>query len=162
MKNRGMMLESLINKTIKFYQTNNIGIFHKKEISISFSKIKEKDGKLKIVNGQIKNKSTIDYYGIFNGKFYAFEAKSTKLNSLPLKNIKTHQLNYLQKIKDFGGKVFFIIAYQKFDEFFLIEIETIKNLKNTKSLNINKARKEGLKLEVLYPGILDFLNVIDE
>lgn len=162
MKNRGMMLESLINRTIKFYKTNNIGIFHKKEISISFSKIKEKNGKLKVINGHIKNKSTIDYYGIFNGKFYAFETKSTKLNSLPLKNIKEHQLNYLKKIKKNGGKAFFIIAYQKFDEFFIIEIETIKNLKNIKSLSIKKAREKGVKLEIIYPGILDFLNVICE
>ena len=162
MKNRGMMLESLINKTIKIYKKNNIGVFHKKEISISFSKIKEKNGKLNIVNGQIKNKSTTDYYGIYNGKFYAFEAKSTKLNSLPLKNIKNHQLNYLKEIQKHGGKAFFIIGYQKFDEFFLIEIQTIINLKNTKSLNVKIAREKGKKLEIIYPGILDFLNVIDK
>jgi recombination protein U len=159
MKNRGMMLESLINKTIKYYDQNNIALFHKKEIPISFSKIKKNNGKINIINAKIKNKSTIDYYGIYNGTFYAFEAKSTKLNSLPIKNIKEHQINYLNKIIKYGGKGFLIVAFQKYDEYFVIKNELIKNLKN-KSLNIKIARKNGIQLEIIYPGILDFLNIL--
>lgn len=154
-----MMLESILNKTISLYDKNDIALFHKKEIPISFSSIKEDKGRLSISNGIIKSKSTTDYYGVYNGLFVAFEAKSTKLNSLPIANIKQHQLNYLYKIIKMGGKAFFIINFQKFDEYFLIHPDTINNL-DRKSLPIDIARKEGISLELIYPGILDFIDKI--
>lgn len=158
-KNRGMMLESIINKTIKFYSKNEIALFHKKELNISFSHIKEEQGKLKINNGRIKTKSTADYYGIHNGKFIAFEAKSTLLTSLPIVNIKEHQINYLDKIITHGGISFFIVCFQKYDEYFIIKPNIIRNL-DRKSLSIDTARNEGIKMEFIFPGILDFLKLI--
>ena len=158
-KNRGMLLEKLINNTIDLYKKNDIAIIHKKDLSISFSKIIDDNGSLLIKNGRVKKKSTTDYYGIVNGKFLAFEAKSTLLNSLPVANIKEHQLNYLEDIKRHGGNAFLIVAFQRFDEFFIIKPQTIKNL-SSKSLSINIARAEGTSLELTYPGILDFINKI--
>lgn len=159
-KNRGMMLESIINKTIKFYENNELALFHKKELNISFSKIREEDGKLKIDNGRVKAKSTTDYYGIYNGTFYAFEAKSTNLKSLPIANIKEHQLNYLNKVIKHGGVAFFIIAFQMFDEYYIIKPDIIDSL-NRKSLPIEIARKLGKRITLTYPGIIDFIGIID-
>lgn len=158
-KNRGMMLESIINKTISIYRKNGIALFHKKEIPISFSKIKEENGKLRIHDGRIKNKSTTDYYGVYKGKYFSFEAKSTKLNSLPIANIKEHQINYLLDVKKFGGTSFFIICFQKFDEYFIIFPELINNLPN-RSLSIQRARENGIKVELIYPGIIDFIELV--
>ncbi len=55
-KNRGMFLETLINKTIKFYSTNERGIFHKNELKVSFRRVDKLNGKLNIKNGHIKTK----------------------------------------------------------------------------------------------------------
>ena len=158
-KNRGMMLENIINKTISLYRRNNIALFHKKELAISFSNISESNGKLKIDNGFVKSKSTTDYYGVYKGTFYAFEAKSTNLPSLPIANIKEHQLKYLYEVLQNGGKAFFIVCFQKYDEYYIIYPDTINNL-NRKSLSIDIARQEGIRLELIYPGILDFVELI--
>ena len=158
-KNRGMMLESIINRTINLYKKNDIALFHKKEIPIKFSRIDDEEGKLKIKEGRIERKSTADYYGVYKGKFIAFEAKSTKLNSLPLANIKDHQIKYLLDVQKMGGKTFFIICFQKFDEYFIVQTETIINLEK-KSLSIDVARKEGIQIELIYPGIIDFVEKI--
>ncbi len=160
-KNRGMFLESIINKTIVVYAKNNVGIFHKKSLPIIFSKIKREGQSLKVEKGRVTAKSTTDYYGIFQGKFVAFEAKSTKLKSLPLANIKEHQSRYLKQIHLHGGISFYIISYSTYNEFFLIEFIAMEEIEG-KSLNIDIARKIGYKLELEYPGILDFACVIDK
>lgn len=45
-KHRGMLLESIINRTIKKYEQNNLALFHKKEVPINFSGIHSKDKSL--------------------------------------------------------------------------------------------------------------------
>ena len=157
MKNKGMFLESLLNKTINFYEKNMIGLFHKKPVPINFNGLKK--GR-EVNQAWIASKSTVDYYGVYKGIFIAFEAKSTKLKSLPLVNIKYHQMNYLNKINTLGGLGFFIIYYDTYDEYFLIFPSELEALEQ-KSLNIDIARKKGYPLEVMYPGILDFASALD-
>ncbi|CRH45622.1 Holliday junction resolvase recU [Chlamydia trachomatis] len=89
-KNRGMLLETIINQTNEFYFKNDICLIHKKNLD----------------QAVISSKSSVDYYGIYKGKFIAFEAKSTELSILPLKNIKNHQIEYLNLIQKNGGIAF--------------------------------------------------------
>ena len=77
-KNRGMLLETIINQTNSFYIINNICLIHKKNLDIKFSSVVLKDKKLVAKDAKITNKSTVDYYGLWKGKFLAFEAKSTE------------------------------------------------------------------------------------
>ena len=119
-KNKGMLLESLINKTINFYKINGVGIFHKKEIPISFKKVIEKDGLLHAKEAFITKKSTTDYYGIWDGNF---------------------------------------IAFQKFDEFFYLPINKIKKIKGN-NIDIKEVRKIGTKIDLIYPGIIDFIAIL--
>lgn len=158
-KNRGMLLEQLINKTIKLYKENHIALIHKKEVPISFSKIVKDGNKLKVKDGFVKSKSTLDYFGVYNGKFIAFEAKSTKEKSLPFSNIKEHQFKYMSEVVSHGGISFFIIGFYKYNEFYLFNYEVLSHI-NKKSISIDDARKYGFKLDVVYPGILDFVNLI--
>lgn len=158
--NRGMMLESIINKSILFYKENNVGIFHKKELSIAFSKVKDEQGKLKIDNGFIRQKSTADYYGIYNGLFVAFEAKSTRLDHLPMSNIKEHQYLYLKEVSGHGGICFFIILFSSTDEFFVIDVNKIDMSK--KHISREELKRKGYQLELAYPGVIDFVYAIDK
>lgn len=61
--------------------------------------------------GIIPKPSTVDFVGLLDGgKFIAFDAKETKVKTrFDLKNIKAHQLEYLQFVKDLGGLAFFLI-----------------------------------------------------
>ncbi|WKX02622.1 Holliday junction resolvase RecU [Candidatus Mycoplasma mahonii] len=159
MKNRGMMLESLINKTIIMYKRESICIFHKKHIPIKFSGIEKHHNKLKVKNGFVSSKSTADYYGIYQSVFVAFEAKSTINDNLPLSNIKSHQSDYIKTILEHGGCAFYIVGYTLYNEYFIVEQKLIDSLER-KSLTIEKARSTCYELKLEYPGILDFVGYI--
>ena len=160
-KNRGMFLETLINKTIIVYRKNDVGIFHKKQLPISFTSIKRDGKKLGIEKGYVMSKSTTDYYGIYKGIFIAFEAKSTNLDRLPLTNIKVHQSNYVNQINNHGGIAFYIICFKSYDEFYFVTENDIE-LCNGASLSITYARANCKSIELQYPGILDFASIIDK
>lgn len=160
-KNRGMLLESLINKTLKLYAENGVGLFHKKTLPITFSAIKSKEnGKHEIEKAWVGAKSTTDYYGIYKGNFVTFEAKSTQEKSLPLSNIKDHQWRYIMQINEHGGIGFFIIAYASFDEYYLMTLNQIEDM-GTKSISIEYARDNFYRIELVYPGILDFAPILE-
>lgn len=61
--------------------------------------------------GLIPQQSTVDYVGILQGGlFIAYDAKETQSKtSIPLQNIKQHQLDYLNRVNDLGGLAFFMI-----------------------------------------------------
>jgi recombination protein U len=82
-KKRGSLLESVINKTIAFYERNNVGLFHKKNLDVAFQSVTTQNNKPYLNNGYILKKSTVDYYGVLSGFFIAFEAKSTNQEKLP-------------------------------------------------------------------------------
>ncbi|WGI36441.1 Holliday junction resolvase RecU [Mesomycoplasma lagogenitalium] len=157
-KNRGMILEVIINKTIKFYNDNNIAIFQKKNLDISFKKVTAKNNELE--NAIISKKSTVDYYGIYKGMFICFEAKSTNENFLPWSNIKEHQIKYLKKIKEHGGISFFIILFKHLERFFILSIDKIDLKSKKEVINILFLEKNGYEIELMYPGIIDFVNLL--
>ncbi|TCG10474.1 Holliday junction resolvase RecU [Mycoplasma todarodis] len=156
MKNRGMLLESILNTTINLYRKNNVALFHKKEIPISFGKVIKNGKNIRLDNAFIKSKSTSDYYGVFKGKFIAFEAKSTNQKSLPLSNIKHHQRKYLNDVQNHGGIAFYIFSFKTYDKYFMIYVDTIENLRK-KSFSLDDANEHGIELDLVFPGILDFL-----
>lgn len=160
-KNRGMLLEKIINKTISFYIKNDIALFHKKVIPIRFKSIKNNNKRLFVENAIIMNKSTTDYYGIYKGIFVSFEVKSTDLKYLPIHNIKEHQHNYLRKIEKLGGVSFYIIGFKEEDKYFLVLPKIIEEIHNSQ-IKINFLEKKGYSIELEYPGILDFLPILDE
>lgn len=156
-----MFLETLINKTLKIYAENEVGIFHKKNVPIVFSGIKQNEnGKPEIERGWISTKSTTDYYGIYKGIYIAFEAKSTNLHSLPLSNIKDHQMTYIKQINHHGGVGFFIILFADYDEYYLVTVDVIEQIES-KSLSIDECRAKAFRIELVYPGILDFAPILD-
>ncbi|MCT4469832.1 Holliday junction resolvase RecU [Mycoplasma sp. HS2188] len=152
-KNRGMLLEKIINQTISYYEKNGLALIEKKTLPIKFHKMNSN----KEVSGAfIFKKSTVDYIGCFNGTFIAFEAKSTNENRLPSSNISTHQIEYLSKINSLGGISFFIVLFSLWDEFYLIDaMYLIKHWK--KSWSYEEIKNAGYSIELTYPGIIDFL-----
>ncbi|MXR13303.1 Holliday junction resolvase RecU [Mycoplasma flocculare] len=156
-KNRGMFLEKIINNTIEFYCENDIAIFHKKNLDISFKAV-SKD--LAVNDAFIFKKSTVDYYGIYKGIFIAFEAKSTNENALNLKQIPEHQLNYLQKIRKHYGCAFFVIFFKQLEKFYIVSISKIDL--SWKSITVEFLEKQGFEIALTYPGIIDFIGYIEQ
>lgn len=156
-KNRGMLLESIINRSVVFFEEHNLALFHKKFLDIKFSGVDKKTNK--IVGAKLTRRSTVDYYGVYIGRFVAFEAKSVKNNSFPLSNIKKHQKHYLQTVSFHKGLSFFIIFFKGVQQFFLVFADDLFAFKQ-KHLKLEDCEKIGQKIELIYPGFLDFLPLL--
>ncbi|MGL5308930.1 MAG: Holliday junction resolvase RecU [Metamycoplasmataceae bacterium] len=153
--NRGMLLETIINKTIRYYEEKSIALIHKKTLDIKFSSI---DEKRRVKNGVVISKSTVDYYGIYKGSFIAFEAKSSSINVISKSNFKNHQHDYLLKIKKHNGMAFYIFLFKRTNEFFIIDISLVNYRKKT--ITLEYIRSKGIALELIYPGIIDFIKYL--
>ena len=77
-KNRGMLLEQILNKTIEYYNKNNIAFFAKKNLDIKFSKVFVDDRNKKLESSFISKKSTVDYYGIYKGNILLLKPNQLK------------------------------------------------------------------------------------
>lgn len=160
-KNRGMLLESIINNSIHYYNSNKIAYFQKKNLDILFKKVENVNKKPVLSSTIISKKSTVDYYGVYNGRYVCFEAKSTKTNSIPIHNIKEHQHNHLKLINSLGGKAFYIFYFKGINKFYFVDIKNWDlNFQSKKTISINEIKLFGKELTLIFPGILDFLNFI--
>ncbi|WP_038562215.1 Holliday junction resolvase RecU [Mycoplasmopsis californica] len=153
MKNRGMLLEKIINQTIAHYETYNKALIEKKTLPVKFHKV---DNKRELSGAYVYKKSTVDYIGCVDGTFVAFEAKTTNENRLPASNILRHQIDYLNKINTMNGIAFFIIMFSNVDEFYIINSQYLATHWK-KSWTYEEIKNAGIQIELTYPGIIDFL-----
>ena len=74
-----------------------------------------------------KEKSTVDYIGIANGRAIAFDAKSTRETTrFPLANIEDHQVKFLKQWKQNGGISFILVEFAKKQEVYLLSINQLE------------------------------------
>ncbi|WP_036435944.1 Holliday junction resolvase RecU [Mycoplasmopsis felifaucium] len=160
-KNRGMLLEDIINRTILYYYENGIAFIEKKNLPIKFKGIKTINNQLKAEEAFVYKKSTVDYIGCFKGKFVAFEAKTTNENYLPISNIKKHQIEYLKQIHANGGISFLIVFFNQTNEFYLLDFGHLLQMYNTKEFKYLEIKKIGKIIPLVFPGIIDFLPILN-
>jgi len=85
-KNRGMDLENIINEACKYYLDNDIAVIYKKPTPIGVIDVDYKNGAV-INKAYFKEPSTLDYNGIYKGKYIEFDAKESKSEtSFPIKS----------------------------------------------------------------------------
>lgn len=161
--NRGMKLEALINEANEFYKVNNIAIIYKKPTPVTISKVKYEDNKKILTKGYFNNKSTLDYVGLYQGKYIDFDAKSTNnKTSFPIKNIQNHQLKHIKNIINHGGISFLIIEMN--NNFFILKGEDIIsfiNIEKRKSIPYNYIKEKGFEIKLKYNPTLDYIKVIE-
>lgn len=111
--NRGKTLQLLINHTNQAYKTKGWAV------------VDEVPTPTKNIRGKMvyEKKSTVDYYGITQGRAIAFDAKSTReINRFDLKNVHAHQVKYLMDFQKQGGLSFFIIEFAKKQEHYFVPL----------------------------------------
>lgn len=115
--NRGMWLENAIIHTNKQYRAKQLARIDKVPTDISYNTRTNK--------AYYKSKGTVDFTGLDKeGRFIAFDTKNTNGTSLPLSNIKQHQVDYLQEVKAMNGSAFFLIYFSKYKELYRLDIAT--------------------------------------
>ena len=114
--NRGMTLEEDLNETNEYYLSMNLAVIHKKPTPIQIVDVHyPKRSAAVIKEAYFKQASTTDYNGVYKGRYIDFEAKETKLEYFPLKNIHAHQIEHLKKCYNMGGISFVIIKFTKYE-----------------------------------------------
>ncbi len=77
--------------------------------------------------GNFEKKSTVDFEGIIKGgKHVAFDCKRTALKHFPIRNLETHQYNYLKNIHKLNGISFLIIEFTELNKIIRLEFEVLE------------------------------------
>lgn len=121
-RGRGDGLEELIIASNLFYHRN--GTCRIDKAATPVKAVRVVDG-TKIEEGYYEKQSTVDFYGIAQGHFIAFDAKQTSQSSLPLKNIAPHQVDYMRDVDKQGGLTFIIVEFTKVGRYFILPFEIL-------------------------------------
>ena len=162
--NRGMTLESDINITNDYYQKHNIALIFKKPTPIKVLKVST--DKTRIKDGFYEKKSTLDYNGIYKGKYIEFDAKETdSKTSFPLCNIHSHQIEHIKKIIEYNGITFLIIRFNLLNKTYILtgnDLLTFINDNDRKSIPISFFEKNCEIITLKYSPRLDYLNIVNK
>ena len=159
---RGMDLESLINEANKYYLDNDIAVIYKKPTPVEIKKVSYK-GKTEYIEGVLREKSTLDYTGVYKGYYLDFDAKSSKSKtSFPLANIHKHQLLHIDRVLKHKGISFLIIEMN--DRFFILDGNVLIKFVNNndrKSIPFDFIKNNGLEIKLKFNPTLDYIPVLD-
>lgn len=162
-KNRGMDLENLINEACKYYLEHDMAIIYKKPTPIGVVEVDYQKGAT-INKAYFKEPSTLDYNGLYKGKYIEFDAKECQSpTSFPLKNLHEHQIKHINSIIKHGGIAFLIISMN--DEYYLFKGEDLQEFLNSetrKSIPYNIIESKGYKLNYNYNIGIDYLTGLNE
>ena len=147
-----------------YYEYIDKALIYKKPTPIKILKVSYPDRSHTVINKAVFSSiSTLDYNGIYKGRYIEFDAKESKnTTSFPLANIKEHQMQYIKNVLRHGGIVFLIIFIN--NEFFLLKGEDLVEftLNNTrKSIPISELKTIGYKIKEKFNPRLDYLEVVD-
>ena len=162
--NRGMSLEDDINRTNRYYLTNDIAVIHKKPTPITIVNVDyPRRSAAKITEAYFKLASTTDYNGIYLGKYIDFEAKECESRtSFPFSSIHPHQIKHLSDVLRHGAIAFIILRMTYYNKDFLIKAIDFINFYNSgkrKSLPYAWITENGFEITTAYNRPCDYLTV---
>lgn len=163
--NRGMDLENDINESNDYYREHDIALIYKRPTPINIVKVDYSKG-ARIIDAYFEKQSTTDYNGVYKGKYIDFEAKNTKSKtSFPLANITPHQIDHLKRVLQQGGIAFFIIAFEKLNEIYLLDSSFVIHFYEhgeRKSIPYEVFQKEGILIKQGYNPRLFYIDAVEE
>lgn len=165
--NRGMKLESDINKTNQFYLDTDVAVIHKKPTPVRIVNVSYPSrNKAKITEAYYQEASTTDYNGIYKGRYIDFEAKEcNSKTSFPFGSIHSHQIKHLDRCLSHGAIAFIILRMVQYDETYLIKAQDfIAFYKGTarKSLPYSWIKENGYLIEFKLTKPCDYLKTVDK
>lgn len=163
-KNRGMFLENILNESNAYYNDMERCLIYKKPTPIKVLNVTYPTNRSHLINKAVYSSiSTLDYNGIYRGRYIEFDAKEChSKTSFPLSNLKEHQLEHIKKVLKQGGIAFLIIFMNNC--FYLLKGEDIIdfiNKSNRKSIEYDYLEKNGIKISESYMPRIKYLDAVD-
>lgn len=162
--NRGMNLESSLNSSNEYYLRKDRALIYKKPTPIGIVDVSYNNNKKIIEKAYFKEQSTLDYNGLYRGKYIEFDAKETlNKTSFPLSNIHEHQTKQIRNVIKHGGIVFLIIRMNNIN-YLLTGEDYINYIDNTerKSISYQYIKEKAHIIKETYQPQLDYLKVVDK
>lgn len=161
--NRGMDLEKIINDTNEYLLSKDIALIYKKPTPIGVVKVSYENNKQIITKAYFASTSTLDYNGLYKGKYIEFDAKSTESKtSFPISNVSKHQIDHIRNVIKHDGIVFLIIRINGL--FYLLNgSDFINFLDNNirKSIPYDYIKEYGYQLEYNYTKGLNYIKYVN-
>jgi recombination protein U len=124
---RGSLFEELIDMTNQLYRQKGLALIQKVPTPITPVAV---DNKARtITSAYFEKKSTVDFIGAAQGLPLCFDAKETRELHLPLRNIHSHQIEFMEDFCKQGGVAFLLVHFQQKGEMFLLPVEVISDAK---------------------------------
>ena len=121
---RGSVLEDMVNYTIERLMSSNLAVLQK--IPTPITPIEIDKATRHITLAYFDQKSTVDYIGVVQGIPVCFDAKESKIDTVPLANVHEHQMAFMDDFEKQDGIAFFILLLTHRDELFYIPYRTMK------------------------------------
>ena len=110
--NRGKNLESAVKKLFESYESRGIHC--------------QQNHPEQLHDGTLVKRHGFDFQILYQGKFYAFDAKECALPAWPLDKAKPHQVKALLDIFSNGGEAFFLVYFTKTKKLVRYDVKTIQ------------------------------------
>ncbi len=121
---RGSGFEDLINFSNEIYRQKNIALIQK--IPTPITPIEVDNKKHTITLAYFEKQSTVDYIGAVQGIPICFDAKETAQKHLPLQNIHSHQMEFMEDFIKQRGVAFLLVNFSKINEIYFLPFEVLK------------------------------------
>ncbi len=121
---RGSTLEELINMSNEVYKQRHLAIIQKIPTPITPIELDREQGN--ISRAYFNQASTVDYIGAVQGIPICFDAKETAKMLLPLQNVHSHQVEFMQEYERNGGVAFLLVYFKATEEYFLLPFKVLK------------------------------------
>jgi recombination protein U len=169
MANKSMPLEDMVNRSNEYYLSNDIAVIHKKPIPIQIVKVDYPSrNKAVIREAYYRTPSTTDYNGVYKGYYIDFDAKEcSSETSFTLSNIHEHQAIHLHNVKRHGGIGFFLVSFNKYSEYYLLDVDQYQEFKDKadkgdrKSIPYSFFKESCIKVNSGYMPEIDYLKGVD-
>ena len=115
----------MINLSNETYKKNNLAIIQKIPTPITPMRM---DGESSTISlAYFEKKSTVDYMGVVQGVPICFDAKETGRKNLPLQNIHTHQIEFMESFQSQKGVAFLLVRFAFFDETYFLPFGVLRD-----------------------------------
>jgi len=134
---RGSALEEMINLTNTLYVQRGLAVVQK--IPTPITPVEVSNLNHTISKAYFDQQSTVDYIGVAQGTAICFDAKETGRTALPLRNIHSHQIDFMGNFEKQGGICFLLVSFIQYGEVFLLPFAELKRFWDSAGLGGRKS-----------------------